>query len=400
MGFNLRLLSAATPGELAHELAAINVSPEGIKIMAPKGDFLLVKAEGLSPQAANILKQEMLAKGGEVAVSWEHARLEGGCRPAIIMGTRAQYERLLAILPRQPFGLPALAEELKVLLAACSNPPAPLTIKGKRFVWGERTYIMGIINLTPDSFSGDGLLKGEDPVESALRQADKFLEEGADILDLGAESTRPQATPIPAEEEKRRLLPVVEALAKHSPLPVSVDTYKASVARAALEAGADLINDVWGLQFDPEMAAVAARFQAPVIVMHNKTAPGYQDLMGEIAGFLRQSIDLAEAAGLPREKVIIDPGIGFGKTREDNLQVIARLGELKSLGAPILLGTSRKSVIGLTLGLPVTERLEGTAATVAVGISKGADLTRVHDVKEMVRVARMTDALVRMPVRD
>ena len=216
-------------------------------------------------------------------------------------------------------------------------------------------------------------------------------------LPIWGESTRPQATPVSAAEEKSRVLPVVEALAKHSPLPISVDTYKASVAQAALEAGADMINDVWGLQFDPEMAAVVARFQAPVIVMHNKTTPGYQDLMGEIAGFLRKSIALAEAAGLPREKVIVDPGIGFGKTREENLQVIARLGELKSLGRPILLGTSRKSVIGLTLDLPVTERVEGTAATVAVGISKGADIIRVHDVKEMVRVARMTDALVRRP---
>ena len=396
MGFNLRLLSVTTPGELVGELEAINVSPEGVKIMEPKADFILVKVEGLSPQAANILKQEMLAKGGEVAVSWEHARLEGGSGPAIIMGTRAQYERLLAVLPRQPFDLPALAEELRVLFAARNTPPAPLTIKGKRFVWGERTYIMGIINLTPDSFSGDGLLRAGKTVESALRQAERFLEEGADILDLGGESTRPRATAVSAEEEKRRLFPVVEALAKHSPLPISVDTYKAPVAQAALEAGADLINDVWGLQFDPEMAAVVARFQAPVIVMHNKTAPGYQDLMGEIAGFLRQSINLATAAGLPREKVIIDPGIGFGKTSEDNLQVIARLEELKSLGAPILLGTSRKSVIGLTLGLPVTERLEGTAATVAVGISKGADLIRVHDVKEMARVARMTDALIRV----
>ena len=395
MRYNLRLLSLSTPGELLEELEAINVSPEGIKIMEPKGDFILVKAEGVSPQAANILKQEMLAKGGEVAVSWEHARLEGCSGPVIIMGTRAQYERLLAVLPLQPFDLPALAGELQALLAARNTPPAPLTVKGKRFAWGERTYFMGIINLTPASFSGDGLLKAGKPVESALRQAGRFLGEGAGILDLGGESTRPQATPVSAEEEKRRLLPVVEALAKQSPLPISVDTYKAPVAQAALEAGADIINDVWGLQYDPEMAAVAARFNAPVIVMHNKTAPGYQDLMGEIAGFLRKSIALAEAAGLPWEKVIIDPGIGFGKTREDNLEVIARLDELKSLGVPILLGTSRKSVIGLTLDLPVTERLEGTAATVAVGISKGADIIRVHDVKEMVRVARMTDAIIR-----
>lgn len=395
MNLNLRLLSGLTPGELVDELKAINVSPEGVKIMEGKGDFILVKVEGLSPQAANILKQEMLAKGGEVAVSREHARLEGGCGPAIIMGTRVQYERLLAVLPQQPFGLPALAEELTALFAARNSSPAPLTIKGKQFIWGKRTYIMGIINLTPDSFSGDGLQVTGKPVESALRQAERFLEEGADILDLGGESTRPQATPVSEEEEKKRILPVIETLAKNSPLPLSVDTYKAPVAQAALEAGADLVNDIWGLQHDSELAAVVARFQAPVIVMHNKTTPGYRDLMGEIAGFFRKSIARVVAAGLPREKVIVDPGVGFGKTREDNLQIVAALGELKAFGLPVLLGTSRKSVIGLTLDLPVTERLEGTAATVAVGISKGADLIRVHDVKEMLRVARMTDAIIR-----
>lgn len=275
-------------------------------------------------------------------------------------------------------------------------PPPPLTVKGRRFEWGKRTFIMGIINITPDSFSGDGILIKEKPVDSALRQAEKFLEEGADILDIGGESTRPGASPVDEEEEKRRVLPVIEEVAKRSPLPVSVDTYKASVAKAALEAGADIINDIWGLQYDPEMAEVAAGSGAPVIVMHNKESPGYRSLLDEVAGFLRRSIRIAESYGIEKGKIIIDPGIGFGKkTREENLELIDRLAELKALGVPVLLGTSRKSVIGLTLGLPVTERLEGTAATVAVGIARGADIIRVHDVKEMTRVARMTDAIIR-----
>ncbi len=409
MSFNPRVLSGLNQDELAEEFKKINVSPEGIEIMKEKGEFLLVKVDGLSPQAANILKQEMLAKGGEVAVGWEHARLQGEPGPAIIMGTRAQYRRLLAILPRQPFSLPDLAQELAAVLEAYNRPPASLTVKGREFLWGRRTYIMGIINLTPDSFSQDGLHKEADPVDAALRQAERFMEEGADILDIGGESTRPGTAgnyfstgPAPsggeavsAEEEIKRICPVIKRLAKLSPLPLSVDTYKAAVARAALEAGADMINDIWGLQRDPEMAAVVARFQAPVIVVHNKRGAVYGDLMGEITEFLRQSIRLAEAAGLPREKIIVDPGIGFGKTYENNLEILARFEELRALGRPVLLGTSRKSVIGLTLDLPVTDRLEGTAATVAVGITKGADIIRVHDVKEMARVARMTDAIIR-----
>jgi len=412
MSFNPRLLSGLNPGELMEEFKKIDVSPEGMAIMKEKGQFVLVKVDRLSPQAANILKQEMLAKGGEVALGKEHARFQGGRGQAIIMGTRAQYRRLLAVLPRQPFGLPALAKELAAVLEAYNSPPVSLTVKGRDFVWGKRTYIMGIINLTPDSFSGDGLKKGDNPVSAALKQAERFLAEGADILDIGGESTRPgtagnafKTGPAPSgveavseEEEMKRILPVIEELVKISPLPLSVDTYKATVARAALEAGADMVNDIWGLQRDPEMAAVVARFQAPVIVMHNKTVPGYKDLLGEVAGFLRQSITRAETAGLPREKIIIDPGIGFGKTLEDNLEILARFEEFKSLGRPVLLGTSRKSVIGLTLNLPVMDRKEGTAATVAVGITKGADLIRVHDVKEMAMVAGMTDAVIRRRV--
>ncbi len=393
--FSLRLISARNPDEIQKEFTRIGVSPEGIELMLSKGEFIIVKVGNISAQAANILKQEMLAKGGEVALGKQLAYLGLEKGEAIIMGTKTQYRRLLDLLPRQPFGLSVLAQDLNRLLLALDQRPSPLTIKNHCFDWGKKTYIMGIINITPDSFSGDGLYGQEQLIDKVLRQAEEFLAAGADLLDIGAESTRPGATPVSEEEEKQRLLPVLEVLAKKTPLPISVDTYKPTVAKAALAAGADLINDIWGLQRDPEMVKVVAAAQAPVIIMHNKLTPDYIDLLGEVASFLRAGIDLAVAHGLPREKVIIDPGIGFGKTLADNLTLINRLDELKGLGAPILLGASKKSVIGQVLDLPVDQRGEGTAATVAIGISRGADLIRVHDVKEMLRVARMTDAIVR-----
>ncbi|HHU50851.1 MAG TPA: dihydropteroate synthase [Firmicutes bacterium] len=395
MDYGIRLLSGLRPADLIKEFERIRVSPEGIEIMKEKGDFILLKVDGLSAQAAAILKQEMLAKGGEAALGKDLAYLGSKEGAALLMGTKAQYRRLLSILPRQPFGLAQLAKELENIIEAAATPPPSLTVKGQEFHWGKRTYIMGIINLTPDSFSGDGLLNRRRLRDVVLAQADRFMAEGADILDVGAESTRPDGQQIPATEELNRLLPVLEVLAKESPLPISVDTYKAAVAAEALENGADIINDIWGLQGDPEMATVVAKYKAPVIVMHNQESCVYHDLMLEIAKFLYKSIEIAEEAGISKERVIIDPGIGFGKTVEDNLFVIERLHELKALGCPVLLGTSRKSVIGKTLNLPVTERVEGTAATVAAGIMRGADIIRVHDVKEMTRVARMTDAILR-----
>jgi dihydropteroate synthase len=265
-----------------------------------------------------------------------------------------------------------------------------------------------VVNVTPDSFSGDGL--GSD-VEKALDQALRMAEEGADLLDLGGESTRPGSEPISAEEELGRVMPVIEGLAARTDVPLSIDTYKAEVASEAVAAGARLINDVWGLRMDPRVAEVAVRHQVPLVLMHNRSKPkdavqterlggrylgvDYADLMADIIRELRESIDLALEAGVEREKIIVDPGIGFGKTVEQNLQVLSALSGFKVLGRPILLGPSRKSFIGYTLDLPPEERVEGTAAAIAVGITQGADIVRVHDVQEMVRVARMTDALVR-----
>ena len=290
-----------------------------------------------------------------------------------------------------------------------------LTLGSRSLEWGARTYVMGILNLTPDSFSGDGLLvpaAGGTGVAAALAQARRFLAAGADLLDVGGESTRPGSAPVDAAEEARRVVPVIRALQAEFPdVPLSIDTCKAAVAEAALEAGACLVNDVWGLRADPELASVAGRRGAAVVLMHNRSKPAsvevrerlgsayvgaeYTDLLADVRRELLESVARARTGGVPDGHILLDPGIGFGKTREQNLELIDRLGEIKSLGFPVLLGPSRKSFIGYTLDLPPDQRVEGTAAAVAVGIARGADLVRVHDVEAMVRVARMTDAIVR-----
>jgi dihydropteroate synthase len=251
---------------------------------------------------------------------------------------------------------------------------------------------MGIINVTPDSFSGDGL--GRD-LPAVVEQALRFQDQGADFLDLGAESTRPGHEPISADEELGRLIPALEAISARVRLPISVDTYKSRVARQALAAGATIINDIWGLQADPNLAVVAAESGAPLVLMHNQKTRQYRDLLPDIFVSLKHSAAQALQAGVLRENIILDPGFGFGKTPAHNLEVLRRLPEFRSLGYPLLMGTSRKSTIGLVLDLPVAERIEGTAATVALSIAGGADIVRVHDVKAMVRVCRMTDAVVR-----
>jgi dihydropteroate synthase len=277
---------------------------------------------------------------------------------------------------------------------------------------------MGIMNMTPDSFSGDGLLplpKGKgrsEGISAAVEQARQFLTEGANILDVGGESTRPGSQPVTADDEMERVIPVIEAISKEFPdALISIDTYKARVAEAALKAGAQIINDVWALRADPELASVAAACGAPINLMHNRSNPAsvevrqqlgnaytgstYENLMEDVKRELLMSVELAVKAGVEETRILLDPGIGFGKTREHNLQLINRLDEIRSLGYPVLLGPSRKSFIGFTLDLPPDQRVEGTAATVAVGIARGADIIRVHDVKEMARVAKMTDAIVR-----
>jgi len=280
-------------------------------------------------------------------------------------------------------------------MGAQTSLPSPIAIRGLEFLWGSRTYVMGVVNVTPDSFSGDGL--GLD-VESAVAQGRRFEEEGADILDVGGESTRPDFAPISVEEELRRVVPVVRRLAAETALPVSIDTYKPEVAEAAIAAGAHLLNDVWGFRHQDDggrLARLAAQSGLPAVVMHNQRGRQFRDVIGDLLNGFRESLLIAREAGVPEERLIIDPGFGFGWDEDQNLEMLRRLSELRVIGRPILIGTSRKSTIGKVLDLPVEERLEGTAATVAIAIAHGADIVRVHDVRAMVRVARMTDAIVR-----
>jgi dihydropteroate synthase len=286
-----------------------------------------------------------------------------------------------------------------------------LAIGATVFEWGRRTYVMGIINATPDSFSGDGLVRESDWVTEAVALAESQVAAGAHMVDVGGESTRPGSVPIPLEEELRRVIPVIRAVAGRVNVPISIDTYKAEVARRAVAAGATIINDVWGLRMDADMGRVAAESGAAVVLMHNRSRPKdaaqeaqlggryvgveYGELLGDIIRELQSSIDLALAAGVKPERIIVDPGIGFGKTVEQNLELVNRLGELKALGYPILVGPSRKSFVGYTLNLPPDQRLEGTAAAVTLCIDRGADIVRVHDVAAMTRVARIADAIVR-----
>jgi dihydropteroate synthase len=300
-----------------------------------------------------------------------------------------------------------------------SSMLAPLTVHGHTFDWGTRTYLMGILNVTPDSFSGDGLLASRTVIDqneaawldSILRQARQLLADGADILDVGGESTRPGAQPVSAEEEMQRVVPVIRLLASELDALVSVDTYKASVADAALQAGAHMVNDIWGLKADPDLAPLIARRGVPAILMHNRSSWAnaevrerlggryvgipYENLLDDIRRELLEGVAIAHQAGIPDGHILLDPGIGFGKTLEQNLELLDRLGEIRDLGYPVLCGPSRKSFIGYTLDLPPDQRLEGTAAAVAISITRGADILRVHDVAFMARVTRMADAIVR-----
>lgn len=292
-----------------------------------------------------------------------------------------------------------------------------LTIRNCTFVWGKRTFLMGILNITPDSFSGDGLLDNQEKLtegqlmDISLETARAYCAAGVDIIDIGGESTRPGSLPVGLDEEKERVLPIIRALSRQLDVLLSIDTYKAAVAQAALESGADIVNDIWGLHADPGLAQVVVRFKAPIILMHNRSSwvhaevrerlggryigVPYENLIEDIKRELMESVDAARAAGISDENIILDPGVGFGKTVEQNLELVNRVDEIRKLGFPVLLGVSRKSFIGYTLDLPPEQRLEGTAAAVTIGIVRGADIVRVHDVAAMARVVRMADAIVR-----
>ncbi|MGI5915819.1 MAG: dihydropteroate synthase [Anaerolineae bacterium] len=416
--YNVRLLRCDSTAALVREMQSIGADPQGIGIMAPKARLCLIRAEGLKLSAASILKQELLSKGGDAALSGKVYHGGEHTTDVLIMGSRRTLGRVIRVLRRQPLpSLHDLAEELQQALRNEVRPvAASCCIGGHEFVWGRRTYIMGILNVTPDSFSGDGLAADTDSpevmVKRAVAQAMVFLEEGADIIDIGGESTRPGAGTVDAETEIARVVPIIRALRQETDAPISVDTYKAPVARAALDAGANMINDVWAMQMDPEMMPLAVERNVPVVLMHNRSKPHdaeqrerlggryvgvrYDDLMADIVRDLRQLVDNALAAGIAPERIIIDPGIGFGKTVDQNLALLNHADELRVLGFPILLGPSRKSFIGYTLDLPPDERVEGTLAAAVVGVvRRAADIMRVHDVRAVARAVRMADAITR-----
>jgi len=397
----VRLLALADAHTISRELARMSCSNSDVPRITTKGLIRLVRVETVPVSTALFLKQEMLAVGGDAALNDGAIENKLSTTDIILIGTEYQLSEIALRVQDNLHGLAAVGEAILAALHHYATPPVALHCLSHTLLFGKKTYVMGILNLTPDSFSGDGL---HGDIESSLHRAEQMLEEGADILDVGGESTRPGAQAVEEEEEIQRVAPVVRALTARFSAPVSIDTSKSAVAREALDAGAVIINDISGLHFDRDMARVIAEAGAAVVVMHiqgtprtMQHSPHYTDLMSEVSSFLQESTALALEAGILRERIILDPGFGFGKTVEHNLELLRRLRELTSYGQPILIGTSRKSSIGYILGgAPPEERLEGTAATVAIAIANGADIIRVHDVCQMARVAKMTDAIVRV----
>ncbi len=393
--FNIQPVRVDSLDQAYQLLQSLGVTRAGGEIMAPKSRHFAIRVGPLSPQAAQILKQEMLSKGGDAALHRE-VLLGQPNTEALLLGTLAQFREVLLKLRGQPFRLAQLAKELEEVLdhLTAGETPGILQCRRKELKLGTRTLVMGILNVTPDSFSDGG--KYLEP-QAAVDRALEIESQGADILDLGGESTRPGGGKISSQEELTRLLPVLRGIAREIKIPVSVDTYKAATAEAALEEGADIINDVSGLE-DPEMIKVAARFHVPVILMHSKKEP-VDDIIRDIIAKLRQKKRSAVERGIKEENIILDPGIGFGrelfgKSLEENLEIINCLDSLKCLGSPILVGTSRKSFISEVLKVSPEERVEGTCATVVAAVMRGADIVRVHDVEQMVRVVGMTDAIL------
>jgi dihydropteroate synthase len=390
------------PGErgVGEELRALGMHPSGVGILRQKADVLALRISQLPAPAGNILKQQMLSLGGDVALARGAVACKDPTTGAVLLGTRRQVTALLGRLRGQPYGLPALGEEIRsLLLHLRRSRHAALRLGDRTLRLGTRTHLVGVLNVTPDSFSDGG--QYVDPDAGAARALD-MVAEGADIIEVGGESSRPGSDPVALEDELARVLPVLQRLVPRCRVPVAVDTTKAEVARQAIDAGALMVNDISALRFDKEMAHVVADSGVAVVLMHMKGTPRtmqvdpiYHDCIAEVYDFLCERVDAAVRAGVAADRIVVDPGIGFGKTAHDNLMILNRLGELRGIGKAVLVGASRKSFIGAVLGLPVNQRLEGTAAAVSLSIARGAHLVRVHDVKEMARVARMTDAVVR-----
>ena len=399
----MQILQANTREQLVKLMRDIRVDPYGIKIMSCKGITHLIRLRALSTIAANILKQEMLSLGGDVAVARDALTGRTKRTDCLVMGSVAQINRLNEKLKRQPFGLHTLGVRMAESLTNYHRNDFVTRMGRYTLDLGTRVQVMGIVNITPDSFSGDGLLQAKNlnagTRELIVAYVEKLVSDGADIIDIGGESSRPGAKPVSAKEEIKRTVPIIKAIARRIKAPISIDTCKPDVAKAALDGGAVIVNDISGLR-DPAMPRLAARFKAGVVIMHMKGKPRtmqknpvYRFLIEEIIAYLRQAISSALEAGVQAENIIIDPGIGFGKTKEHNLEIVRRLNEFKVLGRPILVGLSRKSFIGKILGTGAHERLAGTLSACVLAAKNGARIVRVHDVLEATRALKIFEAI-------
>ena len=399
----MRILQPNNHKELKKLMQDIKVDPYGIEIMLPKAVNRLVRINSISCIAANILKQEMLSLGGDVAVARDALTGKVKKTDCLLMATLSQFNRLTEKLNRQPFGLDRLAHDLSDNLTNYQKDEFNLDLGRYKLILRQgKTYIMGIVNLTPDSFSADGLYQGLIPKgtvpERVFDFVERMVEDGADIIDIGGESTRPGAEPIPVKEELERTIPIIKKIARKIKVPISIDTYKPEVARQALDNGAVMVNDITGL--NNKMAKIVSKYKAGVVLMHMKgnprtmqNNPVYKSLIDEITEYLDKAISEAVAWGIDRERIIVDPGIGFGKTLEHNLELLKRLREFKILGRPMLVGPSRKSFLGKILNAGPQERIFGTVAACVLAVKNGANVIRVHDVKAVKEAIKVLNTI-------
>ena len=396
-GETVRVIEISNLEQSLKELLKIGIGYNSSLKMSEYYDFKVVKISYIDVREINIIRAEALKNGMSAVVSDEILLLNAAKGELLLGGTAFQYEMLIRALGNSLLNCSEIALKIKKIVYNYGIDNFEREIKGKIFNFGEKSFVMGILNITEDSFSDGGKYINAD---KAIERALKMVEDGADILDIGAESTRSGAIPVSEEEELERIVPIVEKLSKLVKVPISIDTYKSEVAKYSLRAGADIINDITGLKGESTMAEVVSDNDAYVIIMHMQgtpqtmqSNPEYQDVVSDICLDLKESFSIAEIAGIKKEKVIIDPGIGYGKSTNHNLEIIKRVGEFKIFGAPILIGASRKSMIGNVLNLPVNERVEGSLAVAAASVMNGASIIRVHDVKETKRTLIMIDSI-------
>jgi len=397
-----RIVLISSPDDAAREMRRIGVSDGGVRAMAPKAQSVVLKVSGASVPLAHILKQQMLSIGGDAAVARGVLTHEVDSTDVLLIGTLAQMGALVGKLSYQQFGLPELGERIAAALVALApRPRLVLRTRHHTLDLAKKVHVMGILNVTPDSFSDGGeFLQPSAAVEHAL----EMVADGADIIDVGGQSSRPGSETISESEELKRTIPIIERIHEAWHGPISVDTFRAKVAEESLKAGASIVNDITAFTAEPAIAQITARFEAGCVLMHMQGTPAtmqenpsYDDLMGQIALFLSSAIAAATGAGVGDDQIAIDPGIGFGKTTAHNLAILRHLPELRVLGKPILVGPSRKGFIGRVLDLQVDDRLEGTLAAAAYAVAQGARILRVHDVKPVVRAAKLVEACMSSP---